>query len=153
MSVNTTPARRDGDEQPLLADPSYEPMSFDSMADQLGHLPDWATVAITILPQLGPEATVEWAERAADKGYERIPHVAARYVTDPSELESIVGRLAAAGVTDISFRVATARSRRGNSSPRANSSSRRMSVTTHSMRSVSRVSRRDMRASTRRWPK
>lgn len=101
MVPNITPTPTSDGEQPLLADPSYELMPFDSFGDQIEHLPSGATVAVTTSPQLGLEATVEWTEKAALRGYDVIPHLAARYVEDRSELESIVDRLEAAGVTDI----------------------------------------------------
>jgi methylenetetrahydrofolate reductase (NADPH) len=85
----------------LLADPRYELMPFDSFGDQLEHLPDGATVTITASPTLGLEASIEWSERAAERGYEVVPHVAARYVEDANHLREIVERLDAAGVTDV----------------------------------------------------
>ncbi|TYL36339.1 methylenetetrahydrofolate reductase [Natronococcus pandeyae] len=85
----------------LLEEPRYELMPFDSMDEQLEHLPDGAEVAITTSPTLGIEATVDWSERAADRGYEIVPHIAARYVRGEDHLEEIAGRLVDAGVTDI----------------------------------------------------
>jgi methylenetetrahydrofolate reductase (NADPH) len=85
----------------LLAEPRFELMPFDSFGDQLDHLPDGAHVAVTASPQLGIDATVEWSERAAARGYEPVPHLAARYVEDESHLDDIAGRLADAGVTDV----------------------------------------------------
>ncbi|EMA38050.1 5,10-methylenetetrahydrofolate reductase [Halococcus hamelinensis 100A6] len=76
-------------------------MPFDSFDEQLTHLPDGAEVAITTSPSLGVDATVEAAESAAARGYEPVPHIAARYVKDREQFEGIVGRLADAGVTDI----------------------------------------------------
>jgi methylenetetrahydrofolate reductase (NADPH) len=85
----------------LLAKPRYELMPFDSFGDQLDHLPASAAVAITTSPSLDLDATVEWAERAAERGFEPVPHVAARYVRDADQLADIADRLLAAGVTDI----------------------------------------------------
>jgi methylenetetrahydrofolate reductase (NADPH) len=64
-------------------------------------LPEGAEIAITASPQLGLDATVEWSEKAAARGYEPIPHVAARYVRDDDHLDEIAGRLVDAGVTDV----------------------------------------------------
>jgi methylenetetrahydrofolate reductase (NADPH) len=76
-------------------------MPFESFDDEITQLPDGASVAITTSPQLGIERTVERAEQAAAAGYEVIPHIAARYVEGPAELDSICRRLTDAGVTDI----------------------------------------------------
>ncbi|MDT3437152.1 methylenetetrahydrofolate reductase [Haloarcula sp. 1CSR25-25] len=76
-------------------------MPFDSFGEQMEHLPDGAEIAITTSPQLGLEATVDWTEKARAEGYEIVPHIAARYVEDRTQLESVVERLEDAGVTDI----------------------------------------------------
>jgi len=85
----------------LLRNPRYELMPFDSFDDQVANLPDGAAIAITTSPQLGLEATVDSAERAAERGYDVIPHVAARYVEDEAQLDDVAGRLREAGVTDV----------------------------------------------------
>jgi methylenetetrahydrofolate reductase (NADPH) len=85
----------------LLRDARFELMPFDSFDDELAHLPDGATVAITTSPQLGIERTVERAEDAAARGYEAVPHLAARYCTDRDHLHDIAGRLVDAGVSDV----------------------------------------------------
>jgi methylenetetrahydrofolate reductase (NADPH) len=93
-------ATTDGASQ-LLTSPRYELMPFDSFGEQLRELPDGAEVAITTSPQLGLDATVDWAERASAQGYQVVPHVAARYVEHEAQLEEIARRLRDAGVTDI----------------------------------------------------
>lgn len=87
--------------QRLLGDPRFELMPFDSIDDQLDRLPDGARVAVTTSPKLGLDATVEWTEQAAARGFEVIPHVAARYVEDEAELAEVARRLTAVGVTDV----------------------------------------------------
>lgn len=82
----------------LLAHPKFELMPFDSIEEQVDHLPDDATITITASPALGLEKTVEWTERLADD-YEIVPHIAARYVRDSDHLDEIAGRLTDAGVT------------------------------------------------------
>ncbi len=93
-------ATEDGVRQ-LLAEPRFELMPFESMDEQLEYLPDGAEVAITTSPTLGLEATIEWSERAADRGYEVVPHIAARYVRDVDHLETVSERLLDVSVTDI----------------------------------------------------
>jgi methylenetetrahydrofolate reductase (NADPH) len=85
----------------LLTDPRFELMPFDSFGEQMEHLPEGAQIAVTTSPTLGLEATVEWTERATERGYEIIPHIAARYVEGPDHLDEVAGRLTEAGVTDI----------------------------------------------------
>nr|WP_227378225.1 methylenetetrahydrofolate reductase [Haladaptatus halobius] len=85
----------------LLTGARYELMPFDSFHDEMTHLPDDATIAITTSPQLGIERTVERAEQAAKQGYDIVPHIAARYVNNREHLENIARRLTSAGVTDI----------------------------------------------------
>ena len=84
-----------------LANPRFELMPFDSIEEQVSHLPDGATITITASPQLGLEDTIDWSERLAEQGYEIIPHVAARYVRDEEHLAEISRRLLDVGVTDI----------------------------------------------------
>ncbi len=85
----------------LLTGARFELMPFESFDDEITHLPDDATIAITTSPQLGIERTVDRTEQAAEMGYDVVPHIAARYVEDRDQLEEIAGRLEAAGVTDI----------------------------------------------------
>lgn len=85
----------------LLEEPRFELMPFESIDEQLGHLPEGSEIAITTSPTLGLEATIEWSERASERGYEIVPHVAARYVEDRDHLAEIARRLTDAGVTDI----------------------------------------------------
>jgi methylenetetrahydrofolate reductase (NADPH) len=85
----------------LLSEPRYELMPFDSFGEQMDHLPDGATIAITTSPTLGLEATLEWTEKGAAAGYEIVPHIAARYVRDREHLAEVVDLLADAGVTDL----------------------------------------------------
>ena len=85
----------------LLENPRFELMPFDSFTEEITHLPEGATIAITTSPQLGIEKTVARAESAAAQGFDVVPHIAARYVEDRAHLENIARRLTEAGVTDI----------------------------------------------------
>jgi len=85
----------------LLAEPRFELMPFDSIEEQVTHLPDDATITITASPSLGLADTVDWSERLAQDGYEVIPHIAARYVEDEDHLADIAQRLQAVGIDDI----------------------------------------------------
>ncbi|MBX0324443.1 methylenetetrahydrofolate reductase [Halomicroarcula sp. F13] len=85
----------------LLTNARFELMPFDSFDEEITHLPDGATIAITTSPQLGIEATLERTEDAVEQGFEVVPHIAARYVRDREHLEEIAQRLTEAGITDI----------------------------------------------------
>lgn len=85
----------------LLGNTRFELMPFESFDEEITHLPDGATIAITTSPQLGIDRTIEKTEAAVEQGYEVVPHVAARYVEGQEHLEEIAGRLTEAGVTDI----------------------------------------------------
>ena len=101
MSLNTRAAPEPTGVEALLSNARYELMPFESFDEEITHLPDDATIAITTSPQLGIERTVERAEQAAERGYDVVPHVAARYVTDREHLVDIARRLTDAGVTDV----------------------------------------------------
>ncbi len=100
MAVKSRSVDRAGVET-LLTGARFELMPFESFDEEIQHLPDGATIAITTSPQLGIDATVERTEDAAAMGYDVVPHIAARYIEDRSHLETIAGRLEAAGITDI----------------------------------------------------
>ena len=85
----------------LLRGARFELMPFDSFDEEITHLPEDATVAITTSPTLGLERTIERTEEAAGDGWDVAPHIAARYVEDRDHLTEIADRLTAVGVTDL----------------------------------------------------
>jgi methylenetetrahydrofolate reductase (NADPH) len=93
-------ATEDGD-RALLRNPRYELMPFDSFGEQMELLPDGASITVTTSPTLGLDATLEWTERAAEEGYEMIPHIAARYVEDEDHLDEVAARMMEADVAGI----------------------------------------------------
>jgi methylenetetrahydrofolate reductase (NADPH) len=101
MSLGTSTAAEPDGVETLLSGARFELMPFESFTDEITHLPDGATIAITTSPQLGIDTTVERTEQAAAEGYEIVPHVAARYVEDRDHLDEIAGRLQDAGITDV----------------------------------------------------
>ena len=101
MSLRTRSATdREGLEH-LLTGARFELMPFESFEEEITHLPEDATIAITTSPQLGIGATVERTEEAREQGFDVVPHIAARYVEDRDHLTEVADRLTAAGVTDI----------------------------------------------------
>lgn len=86
----------------LLTSARYELLPTPSIeAKVLSSVPTSVTLTLTASPSLGLERTVETAERLTAAGYRVVPHLAARMVTGRAELEELVARLGAAGVTGI----------------------------------------------------
>ncbi|MFB6127115.1 MAG: methylenetetrahydrofolate reductase [Halolamina sp.] len=88
-------------DETLLRRSRFELMPFESFDEEVEHLLEGATIAITTSPQLGIDRTVEKTEFAAAEGYDVVPHVAARYVEDRDHLDEIATRLTEAGITDV----------------------------------------------------
>lgn len=101
MAIRSNSSASQGQVDQILREVRFELMPFDSFEEEITHLPDGATIAITTSPQLGIEKTVQRAEEAAAQGYDVVPHIAARYIEDRDELDEIATRLRNAGVTDI----------------------------------------------------
>jgi methylenetetrahydrofolate reductase (NADPH) len=86
----------------LVANARVEVLPTPSVEDLvLAHLPHSRTVTVTASPSKGLEATLGLTERLAKHGYPVVPHLAARMVSGRSELEEIIGRLAAHGITRV----------------------------------------------------
>jgi methylenetetrahydrofolate reductase (NADH) len=65
------------------------------------HLPVGRTVTVTASPTKGLEATLSLSERLSGRGYDVVPHLAARMVSGRAELSDIIGRLQQAGITTV----------------------------------------------------
>lgn len=65
---------------------------------KVNFIPTGAEVAITCSPDKGIPATLELTRRLVGRGYELIPHVAARMVKDEHHLQDILGQLADLGI-------------------------------------------------------
>ena len=101
MSTGTQTLESTDGVRALLTNARFELMPFESFEEEIRHLPDDATIAVTTSPQLGIDATVDRTEQAVEQGFDVAPHIAARYVTDRDHLDEIATRLADAGVTDV----------------------------------------------------
>lgn len=71
--------------------------------DELDALPHDATVTITCPPTRGVAATLDLVDHLRGRGHAGrvVPHLAARLVTGPAELERITARLQAAAVREV----------------------------------------------------
>ena len=84
-----------------LERPRYEILPLAGIADEvLEHLPAGRKITITSSPSRGLEATLELAEQLAPRGYEVVPHLAARLIADRAHLEEVVLRVREAGVRE-----------------------------------------------------
>ena len=101
MAIRSNSSASQNQVDQILREVRFELMPFDSFEEEITHLPDGATIAITTSPQLGIEKTVQRSEEAAARGYDVVPHIAARYIEDRDELDEIATRLQDVGVTDI----------------------------------------------------
>jgi methylenetetrahydrofolate reductase (NADPH) len=64
-------------------------------------VPRDVTLTVTASPAKGIGATLDLAERLIGHGYPVVPHLAARMISGPAELEAIVTRLKGLGVDDV----------------------------------------------------
>jgi len=86
----------------LLANARYEVLPTPSTEDKvLQFLPTDRTVTITASPGKGLEATFDLTERLVGHGYSVVPHIAARMVSNRSELAEICDRLTGKGITKV----------------------------------------------------
>jgi methylenetetrahydrofolate reductase (NADPH) len=84
-----------------LERPRYEILPVAGIADEvLEQLPAGRKITITSSPSRGLEPTLGLAEQLAPRGYEVVPHLAARLVGDGAHLEEVVQRLRNAGVRE-----------------------------------------------------
>ncbi len=86
----------------LLEASRFEVIPMSGVVEQVERfLPSGTVLTVTCSPAKGPDRTVELAERLANGGYRVVPHVSARTVQSREHLRSILGRLAAAGISDL----------------------------------------------------
>ena len=83
----------------LLGNISYEVMPFKSVKDKiLAEVPTEVPLTVTATGGKGLEPTIETSVFLREKGYVVAPHVPARMVSGPKELDTLAARLEAAGV-------------------------------------------------------
>ncbi|RQG95367.1 methylenetetrahydrofolate reductase [Natrarchaeobius chitinivorans] len=94
------PEQRDA-VQTLLEDVTFDLNSIDSFEQALTNIPDGETIAVTLAPKNGIEPTIERSVSAATQGYDVVPHIGARFISDRDELDEIAQRLLDADITNI----------------------------------------------------
>jgi methylenetetrahydrofolate reductase (NADPH) len=86
----------------LLRGPRLEVIPAKSVEQAVAEwVPAGMTVTVTASPVKGLDPTIELTERLRARGYQVVPHLAARSVASEEHLAEIVGRLKACGVDDV----------------------------------------------------
>ena len=80
----------------LLSRPRYEVIPVRGIEEKVVALPLGSTVTVTASPAHGIGRTVDVAEALAARGYDVVPHLAARMIRGRGELEACVAAGAAA---------------------------------------------------------
>lgn len=86
----------------LLEQPRFEVLPTPGTADLVAeHVPGGRLVTVTASPRRGLEPTLALSTELAGLGYDAVPHLAARLVTDTGHLTEVVARLRQAGITRV----------------------------------------------------
>lgn len=86
----------------LLLHARYEVLPTPGIEEVVAtHVPVGHTVTVTASPAKGLESTLLLCERLAARGYDAVPHLAARMMSGRAELTDVTERLRQAGVTTI----------------------------------------------------
>lgn len=78
----------------------YELLPIAGMQEAARALPEGAVVTVTCSPRHGLERTLEASEWLVGRGFQVVPHLAARLVRDRTHLERLLGRLAGLGIEE-----------------------------------------------------
>ncbi len=82
----------------LWRNTEFEVLPFKSVLDQAPFLPAGAVVSVTSSPARGLAQTIRYAAGLAQRGFEVVPHLAARGVKDEAHLMDLLDSIAAAGM-------------------------------------------------------
>ena len=77
----------------ILEHPKFEVLPLKNVLDQVGWLPEGATVSITASPTKTLEDTMNLAAELRLRGLEVIPHLSARMTHDKTHLAALLGRM------------------------------------------------------------
>ncbi len=79
----------------------FEIIPMKGVDEQLPFLPAGVTVTVTASPTKGLDATLELAERVAQRGNPVVPHLSARLIEGRDHLARILARLEALGIEEV----------------------------------------------------
>jgi methylenetetrahydrofolate reductase (NADPH) len=85
----------------IVADAHIEVMPVGGIVAQLSCLSPGTTVTVTCSPRKGVDATLDATALVARKGFNVVPHIAARQISDKNHLKRILLQLADSGVNSI----------------------------------------------------
>lgn len=85
----------------VLENPLFELIPLKNVLDQAKYLPDGATVSVTASPTKGMDATLDVSEQLRDMGFDVVPHISARLISDRAHLERMLNRLDSLEVTQV----------------------------------------------------
>ena len=86
----------------FLRAPRYEVLPTDDVEERvLATVPREVTITVTASPRRGIDATVSLAERLAGHGYQVVPHISARLISDEAHLREVLERVNALGRHEI----------------------------------------------------
>lgn len=77
----------------LIESMRYEVVPLKNLPEQLEFLPEGCSVSVTCSPVKGIEATMQITEDLLSRGYEAVPHIAARLVADKAQTAEIAAWL------------------------------------------------------------
>src|SRR5919199_1079536 len=85
-----------------LRRPRYEVIPLPGADEEVvEHVPKDVKLTVTSSPSKGFESTLNLTERLSKQGYETVPHLSARLVSDEAHLEEILARLRESGIRDV----------------------------------------------------
>ncbi len=85
----------------VLLRPEFELLPLRSAIDQVDFLPEAATVTITASPAKGTDSALRYATELAQRGFEVVPHIAARSIGDEAHLADVLDTIAEAHIRRI----------------------------------------------------
>ncbi len=85
----------------LLRRPEFELLPLRSAIDQIDFLPEAATVTITASHTKGIDSALGYATELAQRGFEVVPHMAARSIGDQAHLADVLDTIAEAHIRRI----------------------------------------------------
>src|SRR5215211_9292926 len=74
----------------ILSRPRFEILPTEGAEERAGHLPIDGKVSVTCSPGKGIEITLRFSERLLQRGFQVVPHIAARLVAGKAHLEEIL---------------------------------------------------------------
>lgn len=101
MSAVLAPAAAPAGAYAALAEPRFELIPIKGMLEQAAALPAGSQVSVTCSPKLGLDRTLQSAVALRERGFQAVPHLAARLVRDRAHLADLLQRLARSGLPDV----------------------------------------------------